>query len=54
MNKGTEKEPLLSQVNDPLDARNLDLHTNLFKLTMKLHANNAMAESKDANLVTKL
>ena len=54
MNKGTEKELVLSQVSEPLDARNLDLHTSLFKLTMKSHAHSAMAEPRDANPVTKL
>ena len=54
VNKGTEKEPVLSQVSEPLDARNLDLQTSLFKLTMKSHAHSAMAEPRDANPVTKL
>ena len=41
-------------MSEPLDAWNLDLQTSLFKLTMKSHRNNAMAEPRNINLITKL
>jgi hypothetical protein len=54
LNRGTDEEPCVKQIEPLLDTRTLDLQSLLFKLTMKSNYKSAIEEPHDQNPLTKM